>query len=80
MTATKKVFAFSVVVLAIVIYRILTHPSLAVFAYIVVSHFKGFDNDVTLDNNYDGEIEDEIFTHRFIHLDKTFNGMKECNM
>lgn len=76
MSATKRVVAFAVVFLAVVLYRIVTNPSLAVFSYIIVSYFKDFDNDVLLDNNFDGEMEDGLFTHRFIHLNETFNGMK----
>jgi len=68
--------AFAAVFVAIVLYRLLTNPSMAVFAYIIVSYFKDFDNDVLLDNNFDGEVEDGIFTHRFIHLNETYNGMK----
>jgi hypothetical protein len=74
MPAAKKVIAFSAVFLAIVLYRILSNPSLALFTYIIVSYFKNFDSDVILDNNFNGEIEDEIFTHRIIHLDKTYSG------
>lgn len=76
MSAGKRVVAVAAVFLAVVLYRIVTNPSLAVFSYIVVSYFKDFDNDVRLDNNYDGEVEDGLFTHRFIHLNETFNGMK----
>ena len=72
----KKSLFFLIIILGIVIYRIVNNPSLAVFSYIVVSYFHDFDNNVVVDNNYDGEVEDKIFTHRFIHLDNTYSGLK----
>jgi hypothetical protein len=71
----KKVILFSSIFTAIVIYRILSNPSLALFTYIIVSYFKDFDNNVPLDKNYDGEVEDDIFTHRFIPLQETYTGL-----
>lgn len=71
----KKLLAFVTLLLSIVVYRMFTTPALATFTYIIVSYFKDFDSNTILDNNYDGEIEDEIFMHRFVHLNKTYRGM-----
>lgn len=72
----KAAVSIILLVLSVAVYRILTNPSLATFAYIVVSHWKGFDSDAVVDGNYDGEVEDDVFIHRFVHLNETYHGLK----
>lgn len=55
-------------------YKLYDNASFATFGYIAISYLASFDKDNIRVKNYDNEIEDSIFTHRFIHINQTFGG------
>lgn len=56
------------------VYKLVNNPSIATMLYMVVSYTADFDADKPFVTNFDGEIEDGIFRHRFVHLNQTFTG------
>ena len=71
-----KIFGVFVLLISIFIYRLLSIPSAATFLYIIVSHLRDYDSNIVPDYNYDGQVEDVMFTHRFVQLNETFHGLK----
>ena len=61
--------------LNIFIFRLIQNPTVATFGYIVVSYLRNFDAGQKTIVNYNGEVEDGIFTHRFIPINQTFRGL-----
>src|SRR5437016_5932805 len=50
-------------------------PFLASFIYPFISYGLGLDNDIVPIKNHEGEIESEIFTHRFIDVYQSYRGV-----
>jgi hypothetical protein len=61
-------------IVATIMIRLLSNPTVATMSYIFISYIFNYDADFVPIRNHDGEVEDSLFTHRFIHLDKTFQG------
>jgi hypothetical protein len=69
--------AFAVVVfglLAMVIFKAMNSGIVSTLVYITLSYYGNFDAEYPLLSNFDGEVEDSLFTHRFIHLNQTYSG------
>jgi hypothetical protein len=69
--------AFGVIVfglLAMVVFKAMNTGLVSTLVYITLSYYGNFDAEYPLLSNYDGEVEDSLFTHRFIHLNQTFTG------
>lgn len=62
-------------VVAIILRRLMQNATVATFGYILVSYLLNFDSNQLFLRNSDGEIEDGMFMHRFVHIDRTFNGL-----
>lgn len=71
----RNFIAVVVLVVGWMLFKLATVPSLATFSYIIVSYFANFDGGTSMRLNHEGEVEDGLFTHHFIHLNQTYNGL-----
>ena len=67
--------SITVIAVACVVFAILTSPGLSPISYIMMSYIFGFDSAQEMVVNFDGEVEDGVFTHRFIRLNRTYHGL-----
>lgn len=63
------------IVTAIVLLKLSQNGSIATFSYILLSYIFRFDSNQQQLLNFDGEIEDGVFMHRFVKINKTFDGL-----
>ena len=61
---------------ALLVYRLLSVQLVATLFYNVVSYNLNFDSNITRTINFHGEVEDGIFSHKFIQLTITSSGEK----
>ena len=52
----------------------MSNEMLSLLTYFGVAALFSFDSGINLFQNFDGEVEDGIFTHRFIPLSRTYTG------
>jgi hypothetical protein len=57
-----------------ILLKLLNTGLVSTLIYIALSYYGNFDAEFPLLTNYDGEIEDTLYTHRFIHLNQTYSG------
>lgn len=59
---------------AAIILKLLSTGLVSTLLYIALSYYGNFDTEYPLLTNYDGEVEDNQYTHRFVHLNQTYSG------
>jgi pimeloyl-ACP methyl ester carboxylesterase len=68
-------YAGLAIVAAVIGFRLLNNPTVGTLVYISISSLFDFDSDVVPYRNFDGEIEDGKFLHRFTHVNATATGV-----
>lgn len=63
-----------IVILSIFTYKLMTTGLISTLVYISLSYLLKYDSEYPMIINYNGEIEDNLFKHHFISLNKTFTG------
>lgn len=76
MAAASLRHLFFIGLLSAIVYKILNTGLSSTLIYIAISYLGNYDSEYPLVINYDGEVEDGIFTHRFVHLNQTFTGQQ----
>ena len=61
---------------ALVAHRLLSIKVIATIFYTFLSYLFRFDSEVVREINFDGQIEDNVFEHRFIQLTNTLSGKR----